>query len=201
MDNKELKCTWGTTSDVSSERSPTVVDRRLETFKTLVRHLRGSLWWGRDEEMQRWNPTFVRRDDRKGHPLLSLRKDEVESRFDCIPMLFGTSGGKMSDHGKNCCIDVVGLTRRDPGHHTYFGSIIEPVLYRVTDMMDSVSPKKGECEFIEKDHREIACGGERATLHRRQWYAFKAMIPNQDKPVVTDDEMQMIDDFCSIHEL
>lgn len=196
MSDKEFS-----SSGESFKNGPSVGDRGLVAFKTMVRHLRGSLWWGRDKEIQVRNPTFVCQEDRTGHPLLSLRRDEVESRYDCIPMLFGTSGGTMSEHRKRCCIDVVGLTRSDPEHHTYFGSIVEPALYRVADMMDSVSPKKGEHVFIEKDHREIARDGERARLQRRQWYEFRVMFPNWDKPVVSHSEMKMIDDFCAIHKL
>ena len=198
MTKKELK---NTQMPPSVEQRPTIVDRRLEAFKTMVRHLRGSLWWGRDDVIKNRNPTFVRRDDRDGHPLLSLRKDEVASRCDCIPMLVGTSGGKMSVHTKRCCIDVVGLTRRDPERHAYFGSIIEPEMYSVSEMMDGLSSKKGEHEFIEKDRHDISRDGERAELCRRQWHEFKVMVPNRDKPVVSDDEMKMIDDFCLIHQL
>ena len=188
-------------SIVHPEGEGAELNRRLEAFKRLVPHLRGALWWGRDEEIRQRNSTFVRRDDRDGHPLLSLRKDEVKSRCDCIPMLFGTSGGRISNCCKTRCIDVVGLTCREPERHTYFGSIIEPALYSVAEMMDGVSPKKGEREFVERDRHEIIRDGERAVPLYRKWHEVKAMVPNQDKPVVSDDEMKMIDDFCLIHQL
>ena len=148
------------------------VDRRWEAFKRLVPHLRGALWWGQNDTIKDRFSAFNQNDNRAGHPLLSLRKDEIRLRGDGIPMLFGTSGLKMSSHGKRCCIDVVGLTKRDPGHHTYFGSIIEPAVYSVAEMLDGVTAK-----------------------------SERVMVPNWDKPVVSDDEMKMVDDFCLIHQL
>ena len=177
------------------------VDRRLEAFKRLVPHLRGSLWWGRNDEIKNRFPAFNQNDGRVGHPLLSLRKDEVLFRGDGVPMLFGTSGMTMSRHRRQCCIDVVGLTKNDPGHHTYFGSIIEPAVYSVDEMLEGVTPNADERRFVSRDRHVVNNGGERATLGCVPWHELRTMVPNLDKPVVSDDEMKMIDDFCVIHQL
>lgn len=177
------------------------VDRRLEAFKRLVPHLRGSLWWGRNDEIKNRFPAFNQNDGRVGHPLLSLRKDEVRLRGDGVPMLFGTSGTKMSGHQRQCCIDVVGLTKIDPGHHTYFGSIVEPAMYSVDEMLDGVTPKAKGRSYVSPDRCEVCMGGDRTVLIRMGWHDLRMMIPNRDKPVVSDDEMRMIDDFCLIHRL
>lgn len=201
MNKQEVKSCLTSDKTASLDQTEDAVDSRLAAFKKIIPHLRGSLWWGRDEEIQKRNTTFVVQEDGTGHPLLSLRKEEVSNRFDCIPMLFGTSGKNLSEHQKRCCIDVVGMQRQRPEHHTYFGSIIDPAQYSVETMLDAVSPKKGEHVFLEKDRHEIARGGERAILRPRQWFEFKAMIPNSDKPIVSEDEMRMIDDYCAIHQL
>ena len=174
-------------------------DRSLEAFKRLVPHLRGSLWWGSDGLIKEKLPQFVRREDRKGHPLLSLLREEVRTRMDAVPMLSGTSGDSMSPHRKRCCIDVIGMEKCDLAHHTFFGSIIEPAMMTVAELQDGVSPKKGEFRFEAK--QDAGPSGEQVRMRKKANFACRQMHPNWDKPVVSDDEMKMVDDFCLIHKL
>ena len=185
--------------DTPMEEMKTTQDRSLEAFKRLVPYLRGSLWWGSDGLIEEKLPQFVRREDREGHPLLSLLRDEVRTRMDAVPMLSGTSGGSMSPHRKRCCIDVVGMEKCDLAHHTFFGSIIEPAMMTVAELQDGVSPKKGEFRFeVKQDARP---SGEQARMRRTANFACRQMHPNWDKPVVSDSEMRQINDYCLIHQL
>lgn len=146
-------------------------------------------------------PAFNQQDGRVGHPLLSLRKNEVRFRVDGVPMLFGTTGKTMSSHQRQCCIDVVGLTKNDPDHHTYFGSIVEPAMYSVDEMLNGVTPNAKGRSFGSPDRLAVGKNGERTVLTRMGGHELRTMLPNRDKPVVSDDEMKMIDDFCLIHQL
>ena len=38
-------------------------------------------------------------------------------------------------------------------------------------------------------------------MRKKANFACRQMHPNWDKPVVSDDEMKMVDDFCLIHKL
>lgn len=150
------------------------VNRSLEAFKKLVPHLRGSLWWGADEIIHEKQSTFVRREDREEHPLLSLLNEEVRSAGDVIPMLFGTSGGGLYPRERSLCIVITGMTRREPVKPTYFGSVVEPGLYEVSTMMDSVRPQK---------------------------FAHRRMHPNWDKARADAAELLEIERFCKAHDL
>lgn len=175
-------------------------DRTFEAFKLLVPHLRGSLWWGRNDLIKQREPSFNQKDERSGHPLLSLRNEELKSRMDAVPMLVGTSGSKMSAHRKHCCIEVVGMSRDTPRHITYFGSIIEPALYDAADMIDGVAVKKGE-RTVEPKAGAPRDGCETGVQRIRNWHSFHRMTPNRDKPVVDACERAMIEDYCMIHQL
>ena len=105
----------------------------------------------------------------------------------------------MSPHRKRCCIDVMGMTKSDLAHHTFFGSIIEPAMMTVAELLNGVSPKKGEFRFEAK--QDAGPYGEQVRMRKKANFACRQMHPNWDKPVVSDDEMKMVDDFCLIHKL
>ena len=176
-------------------------DRAFDAFKEMAPHLRGSLWWGRNDEIKERQSEFNQRDSHKGHPLLSIRKEEVSGRHDAVPMLVGTTGSSFGDHKKARCISVTGMTKDAPEHVTFFDSIVEPALFDVENMMDGVTPKAGRYSFEEKDRSKVRKHGEKALLRFTPWHGCMAMMPNWDKLVVDADEMQMIDDYCLIHLL
>ena len=169
-------------------------DIQLEMFKKLVPYLRGALWWAQDDLIKDRNPQFNRREDRVGHPLLSVSKKEVTSRFGVVPMLVGTTGGSMSVERKLKCVMVVGMTKKDPKHRTYFGSIVQPGMYGVQDLMDGVKPVSTEfcLQYRKKNAKEYEC-------YRASWHHVRAMVPNIDKPRVSTDEMNVLDKWCVAH--
>ena len=170
-------------------------DRKLEAFRMLVPHLRGALWWGRDDAIKEQCNSFVTRADRIGHPLLSVRQGEIENRYETIPMLVGTSGNSMDAMQRLRCMAVSGLTSEDPAHKTYFGSIIQPILPPVEEMMDAVSPKKGDIVEEEGLFRD----GETARFKKRPWHNSHRLWPNHDKPSVSEDEMKALESWCKTH--
>ena len=116
-------------------------DRTLEAFKQLVQYLRGALWWIRNDLLKERQSAFNPEDAHKGHPALSLRLSPVESRYDAVPMLVGTSAKKLPSYSKAQCVAVRGLTAEEPDHLAYFGAIVEPGLYGVVELLDGVEKK------------------------------------------------------------
>lgn len=176
-------------------------NRSLEAFKNLVPHLRGALWWGSDESIHEKHPAFVCREDREGHPLLSLRQAEVHSAGDVVPMLFGTSGDGLWDCERCRCIAIKGVSGKDAEKLTYFGSIVEPGRYTVDELLDAVLPKKGSITFVEKKESARRKGAELATMRHASQYEFHSLVPNWGKLVVDKSEMPMIDRYCLDHNL
>lgn len=161
------------------------VDRTFEAFKKLVPYSRGALWWAKDERIKQSHPDFVKRDDRIGHPLLSVSKKPVKRRFDVVPMLVGTS--------RACCnqIVVTGITREDPSHKTYFGSIIQPGWYEFNELMEGVLPRA--TTFEEKDRYLVKKrNDERATVRIESHFASRVMYPNWDKLRVSSLELDSL---------
>lgn len=169
---------------------------RFEMFKKLVPYLRGALWWAQDDLIKDRNPQFNERKDRVGHPLLSISKKELTNRFGAVPMLVGTSGDKMGMVSKSRCVAVVGLTKQDSTHRTYFGSIVEPGLYEVQDLMDGVKPVS--TKFCLKDRKE---NEKEYECYREAWHHSRTMVPNVDKPRVSVGEMSALDKWCTLHGL
>ena len=169
-------------------------DITLETFKKFVSYMRGALWWVRNDLLKERQPTFNQYDPHEGHPALSLRLDPVESRLDAVPMLMGTTGGGLTLRTKSDCVVVTGLTKKDPDHKTYFGSIVEPGMYAVGELLDGVV-KKNDVEIAR------AKGGRGMELVRKSWYECRVMLPNWDKPMVNETELAELNNFCSKHGL
>ena len=176
-------------------------DLTLEAFKKLVPHLRGALWWAKNEVIKKRLLQFNQKDEHLGHPILSIRKEEVSARAAAVPMLVGTSGHSFNNHQRGCCIDVVGMTKIEPERHTYFGSIVEPMLVRVSELLAGVKPAKRECTFVEKDRDGVGRHDEKAWQKRAGSFEYRYLRPNWDKPMVSESEMAMVDDYCIFHRL
>ena len=174
------------------------MDRTFEAFKKLVPYLRGALWWAQNDLIKDQHPTFNQNDEHKGHPLLSVSQREVQGRFDVVPMLVGTSGMKMDFKKRLGCIMVEGMTKEDPTHKTYFGSIVMPGRYSFEDLLTGVRPTKVDAIGYDK-HTVKYHDDEHGFLRKNKWYAVRTMRPNQDKPMVSDTERRALNDWCKKH--
>ena len=173
-------------------------DRELTALSILVDISFGALWWAADRLIKNKSPTFRLNDDRIGHPLVSVMREKLSSRFACVPMLLGTSGVKMPASAKAACVVVVGLTAKDPGHRTYFGSDIVPGLYGFDDLYDAIRAKKSN--FRSWWAKDQARGGHEH-MEPVAWYENHTMSPNHDKPRLDEDETRRLDGFCKLHNL
>ena len=166
-----------------------VKDRVFDAFRQLVPYRRGALWWARNDLIKDRHPMFNQNDDKIGHPLLMISQHELCNRFEPVPMLVGTSGKKMCDYQKAKCVMVTGMTRKERDKKTYFGSIIQPGLYSFDDDFLSQSKKPyydKHGEVIDKDYAE-------------KWYNRQKMSPNKDKPMIDDNEMRALNNWCDAH--
>lgn len=168
-------------------------DRTLEAFKKSVRYLRGSLWWVRNDLLKERQQAFNQRDTHIGHPVLSIKSCPIETRLDTVPMLMGTSGNNLTAYSKSQCVAVSGLTKKEPGHMVYFGSIVEPGLYSAGELLDGVIKKKDAVMDVKS---EDGCSG---SLVRKPWYEYRVMAPNWDKTMVDAVERKQLDEFCARH--
>ena len=175
-------------------------DKKLEMFKKLVPYLRGALWWARNELIKYRQPAFNQKDNRVAHPLLSVKKTEVNSRFGVVPMLVGTSGNSMSYIEKSRCILVTGMTKKEPAHKTYFGSIIQPGKYEVQELLEGVEPSH-DVEFISFSGGRKRKTDEAGYLRVDKWYCSRSMILNTDKPMVLGDEKLALEKWCKSHNV
>lgn len=166
------------------------MDREFQLLKGRCSFLFGRNWWGWNGLIEERQPDYIpSEDERKApyHPLLSVRRNPVESRYDHIPMLFGTSGKKMSryltpEEIRNC-VEVQGLNDRHPDDITYFGSLVEPGEYTADDMLTVV-------------HDPPLPGGS-----QRAGKIHKLMVPNLTKPRLSRRELEKLDRFCERHHL
>ncbi len=154
-------------------------DLKFEAFTKLIPHLRGALWWAANDLIKEVQPGFNNKDLHKGHPLLSTRKGEVKNRFDMVPMLVGTSAVNRSEQTRHNSVMVTGMTKKEPEHRTFFGTIVMPGRYPMVEMLEAVTPQKSP----------------------KPWYKVHTMHLNEDKPVVNAIEMQSLERFCKIHGL
>ena len=157
----------------------------------------GSLWWGRDDLIHDKQQQFVERDNRIGHPLLSVKRDELKSRLDTIPMLVGTSGTNLREEIRQNCVQVSGLTLKEPEHVTYFGSIVDPGLYGFADLLDGINHKEHSFRRPKKTKMDTPDN----MPDRVPWYELRVMHPNQDKPFVNADERKNLESFCTCNGL
>ena len=175
-----------------------MTDKTFEAFKKLIPYLRGALWWAQNDFIKDRHPTFNQDDDHKGHPLLSVSLREVSGRFDVVPMLVGTSGTKMDFIARSKCVLVTGMTKKAPGHKTYFGSIVMPGRYSFEDLLTGVAPTK--IEVVEYDRHTVKRrDDEHGVLRKDKWCAVRTMIPNWDKLMVSKSESQTLNDWCVRH--
>lgn len=164
-------------------------DRTLEAFKALVQYLRGALWWVRNDLLKQRQRSFNQKDEHKGHPALSVRNSPIGRRYEAVPMLTGTSGHSLRSEVRSDCVTVVGMMKDDPKHVTYFGSIVEPGMYSVEELLDGVTAK---CDVEEDKNRKLV---------KKAWYETRVMCPNWDKPMVCAEERTQLNNFCMRHGL
>ena len=174
------------------------MDKMFDDFRKLVPYLRGALWWANNDLIKDRHPTFNQDDDHKGHPLLSVSKREVQGRFDVVPMLVGTTGTKMGVGQRSRCVLVKGMTKKAPEHNTYFGSIVMPGRYSFEDLLTGGRPTKVDAVSYDR-HKVKRRDDERGYLHKDEWYDVRTMIPNWDKLMVSDAEMQSLNGWCKNH--
>lgn len=173
-------------------------DKQFEVFKKLVPYLRGALWWARNDLIKFRQPEFNQNDNRIAHPLLSVNKKEVANRFDAVPMLVGTSGMGISDAQKSQCVLVSGMTKKDSEHKTYFGSIVQPGMYEVQELMEGVKPSSN-VEFVSFSGVRKRKSDEIGYLKVDKWYHSRSMILNIDKPMLVGDEKLALEKWCKEH--
>ena len=175
-----------------------MIDKTFEMFKKLVPYLRGALWWAQNDLIKDRHPTFNQDDEHKGHPLLSVSKREIQGRFDVVPMLVGTTGTKMGFGQRSRCVLVKGMTKKDPEHNTYFGSIVMPGRYSFEDLLTGVHQTKVDAVGYDR-HKVKRRDDERGHLHKDEWYEIRTMIPNWDKLMVSEPEGRALNDWCAKH--
>ncbi len=136
-------------------------ENKLKIFNHAVNYLWGGLWWCREQLVrQKFSSWLV--NDRIGHPVLSLRRQPLQSVCDIVPMLVGTSGGQGP-------VIVRELTaEEDKERQTSFGMIIEPGWFSMDEFL-----------HYEKTPEPVLTG---------QWFEVKKMWPNFHKPQLTKDE-------------
>lgn len=179
-------------SDKAKQPSLPSVDRTFKLAKQFMPYGFGSLWWGRDDLIHATQPEFVEREDRIGHPLVSVSSSDLAGRNDKIPMLVGTSGRNLRRKIKVGCVQVKGLTAEEPDHICYFGSIIAPGLYGFEYLLDGVA-RKGNA------YRRPAKHGKDDPITASEpvpWYELRTTHPNQFKPHVDDGERRALELFC-----
>lgn len=177
------------------------IDITFEAFKKLVPYLRGALWWAKNDLIKYEQQQFNQNDERIGHPLLSVRKTPAESRFDVVPMLVGTTGAKMNDNQRRKCVLVTGMTKIDPSHKTYFGSIVMPGSYSFEDLLEGATARKHEYSVKVNQRKKGNNDQESAWIVRKKWHECRTMHPNEDKRMVSDSEMVELNRWCNMHHL
>lgn len=175
----------------ASMNGAAVPDRQFEAFKELVPYRFGSLWWGRDDLIHSVQPEFVEREDRIGHPLLSVMRFAPETRRNTVPMLVGTSGTHLRKSIKRHCVRVVGISEEEVDHVSFFGSILEPGLYDFEDLIDGVRHKAHAFRRPEKPVKNAAIVASEPV----PWYELRVMRPNSFKPRLGAGEMEALEKF------
>lgn len=172
-------------------------DRQFDLINRFVPYRFGSLWWGRDDLIHSRQPVFNQRDDRIGHPLVSIKRNEMQNRMDVVPMLVGTSGARLRNEVRAQCVRIVGLDPDDPNHVSFFGSIVEPGQYGFGDLLDGVSRKEHAFRRPEKQDRRASI----VASERVPWHELRVMQPNHYKPHASEKERVALDAFCKEHGL
>ena len=172
-----------------------MIDRLFEVVSRFVPYQFGSLWWARDELIHNLQPQFNTREDRIGHPLVSVKRNALRDRTDSVPMLAGTSGNRLRDAIKKQCVVIRGLSEDAPEHATYFGSIVEPGLYGFDALLDGVRRKPHAFRRPAKQDRDAPVAASEPV----PWHELRVMRPNPHKPRVDADEKQDLERFCGRH--
>ena len=143
---------------------------KLKILEYAFDYRRGSLWWGAEpfirERFEKWHM-----NDRKGHPLLSLREEHVSALYEFVPMLAGTSVKNKKRKHITLPIQVTEEKTTD------FGTQTDPILIFADDFIYHSSSKE-----IEND--PLTPIWER----RRLW-------PNLDKTHISQQEDELLQKF------
>ena len=136
-------------------------------------------------------PEFVEREDRIGHPLLSVMRVAPETRQDTVPMLVGTSGTHLRKSIKRHCVRVVGISEEEADHVSFFGSIMEPGLYDFEDLIDGVRRKVQAFRRPAKPVKNAAIVASEPV----RWHELRVMRPNSFKSRLDAVEMEALEKF------
>lgn len=172
-------------------------DRVFDLAKQFVPYGFGSLWWGRDDLIHAAHPEFTMRENRIGHPLVSVKRGDLLGRSDAIPMLMGTSGKNLRRMVRAACVKVKGLTADDPDHISYFGSLFEPGLYGFDRLLDGVVRKANAFKKPAKHVKNSKIAASKPV----PWYEMRTMHPNEYKPHVNEEERLKLEEFCEKHNI
>jgi hypothetical protein len=147
-------------------------DEKLKVFEYAFDYHWGALWWGAESlircRFENWHE-----NDRKGHPLLSLRKTKISALRDFIPMLAGTS-----IDGKN--VKYVHLPIQVTADKTTdFGTQIESNLIFADDFM------------YHNDSKEVENDPLTPVWKRR------SLWPNFEKLRITESEDKLLQNFLA----
>ena len=197
MDNDKNQQSGNDSQKTASPSGASTPDREFKAAKMLMPYQFGSLWWGRDDLIHDKQHQFVQRDDRVGHPLVSIKHGELEGRQDSVPMLLGTSGTNLRERIRRRCVQVSGLTLEKKEHVSYFGSIVAPGLYGFADLLDGVAHKRHSFQCQKKSLKD----GPDNMPDRVPWFELRVMRPNDVKPRVNAEEERQLKSFCARHGL
>lgn len=142
--------------------------RKLNLVKASINYMWGALWWGKESFIMSKCQSWIE-NDRKGHPLLSLRRNAFVSNTDVVPMFIGTSS--ISRERPSLLINVSDEILTD------FGTIVEPIIVQISD-------------FI---YREKAIQSPR-DLNQKIWDR-RTLWPNIIKPNITQEESDKVNAF------
>ena len=144
--------------------------QKLKIFEYAFDYRWGALWWGAESlihsRFENWHE-----NNRKGHPLLSLRKTQITALRDIVPMLAGTSVDGKNVRHVYLPIQVTANKMTD------FGTQIESNLIFADDFI------------YHNDSKEV----ENAPL--TPVWKRRSLWPNFDKLRITEAEDKLLQDF------
>ena len=149
-------------------------NQKLKLFEYTIDYHMGALWWGAENliksSFEHWHE-----NDRKGHPLLSLRKTKISAMHDIIPMLVGTS---IDDRNKK---------------HIHLPIQVQPNRHRITDFGTQVeSHLISATDFMYHDDSEKIKNNPLTPVWQR-----RKLWPNFDKLHITKAEEELLLKFLS----
>ena len=73
-----------------------------------------------------------------------------------------------------------------------------PGRYSFEDLLTGVHQTKVDAVGYDR-HKVKRRDDERGHLHKDEWYEARTMIPNWDKPMVSEPEERALNDWCAKH--